>query len=192
MLQASLTAAMYIFCDPTTQDLSLADPEPSDIAAQRYTETLFAAGDAIAYHADASAAAATEGTSSEKAWKAESAKLKAVAAAQNAITAALGAVEAAAEVTKSVHAKAWRGELKEAKRKVAAAAWPGIRTKDEKGDSAARKAVQAAGDAADAARDAIDVARRAATEAADHARKAESSKESLKQIPSTDDQEKGI
>jgi hypothetical protein len=166
--QAAFTAGVYIFCDPTTTATSVTNPTPRDIAAQRYTETLFAGGEAIAYHAEASAAAAASHNSSEEAWRAESAKHKAVAAALSAVAAANKTVDAAADVTRSVNANAWRDELKVAEGKIVAAAWLSSRNVvKEGGHVEARRAVEAAADVADAARDVIGVAQRAAAGAAE-------------------------
>ena len=131
------------------------DRKARDFAAQRYTETLFAGGEAIAYHAEASAAAAGADISIEGAWKAESAKHKAVAAALQAVAAAHMTIDAAMDVTHSSIGKGWRNELKVAETKILAAASRGAMNEEKKPV-----------DVADAARDVIDVARRAAEAAA--------------------------
>jgi hypothetical protein len=152
--QAVFTAGVYVVSDPTTMETFVKDRRPSDVATQRYTETLFAGGEAIAHHAEASAAAAVPNPSSEEVWKAESAKNKAVASALQATAAAQKTVDAAMDVTHSSVGKGWRGELKIAEMRILAAARGATKEEGE------------AVDLADVSRAVIDVARRASDAAA--------------------------
>jgi hypothetical protein len=154
--QAAFTAGVYVVSDPTTMETRVQDRRPRDIAAQRYTETLFAGGEAIAYHAEASTA--SDASTTEQSWKAESAKHKAVATALQAVAAAQKTVDAAMDVTHSSFGKGWRNELKVAEMKILAAASPSAK--------GAMKEEGKIANVADASRDVIDVARRAADAAA--------------------------
>ena len=80
--------------------MSVTDPKPHEVAAQRYTETLVAGGEAIAYHGEANADAS------------DPAGLKAEAAARRALDTANKTVAAAAHVT--IGMNTLRGELKAA------------------------------------------------------------------------------